>query len=87
MAPVRILSEYRPDEDWEDFADRLERYFIANKMAAVNDADQRRAILPTMCGNSTCVLMKDLISSDKQKHKTYDELVEIVAKHDKPTPG
>ena len=41
MASVGILSEYQPDEDWEDFADRLEQYFITNKMAAAEEADRR----------------------------------------------
>ena len=40
----------------------------------------------SVCGNTTYALMKDFISPDKAKAKTYDELVEIVAKHDKPDP-
>ena len=41
----------------------------------------------TMCGNSTYAMMKHLVSTDKLKDKTYNELVEIVAKHYKPKLG
>ena len=55
MASVGILVEYQPDDDWEDFADRLGQYFIANKMAAAEDADRRQAVLLTVCGkNNIC---------------------------------
>ena len=49
-------------------------------MAAVEDADWCRAILFTVCGNLKYALMKDLVCLDKNKNKTYDELVEITAK-------
>ena len=87
MASVGILVEYQPDEDWEDFADRLGQYFIANKMAVAEDADRRRAVLLTVCGKTTYALMKDLVTPDKPKDKTFDELIEIVARHSRPKPG
>ena len=77
---------YQPDEGWEYFADRLEQYFIVNKMAAAEDADRRRVILLTACGKTKYALMKDLVTPDKLKDKIFNELVEIVARHYKPKP-
>ena len=87
MASVGILVEYQPDEDREDFADRLGQYFIANKMAAAEDADRCRAVLLTVCGKTTYALMKDLVTPNQPKDKTFDELIEIVVRHYKPKPG
>ena len=41
----------------------------------------------TVCGKTTYALIKDLVTPDKPKDKTFDELIEIVARHDKPKPG
>ena len=87
MVSVGILVEYQPDEDWEDFADQLGQYFITNKMAVVEDAERHRAVLLTACGKTTYALMKDLVTPDKPKDKTFDELIEIVSRHYKPKPG
>ena len=56
-------------------------------MAAAEDVDCRRAILLRLCRNTTYAPMKDLVSPNKPKDKADDELVEIVAKHDKAKPG
>ena len=79
MASVGFLVEYQPDDDWEDFADRLGQYFIANKMAAAEDAHRRGAVLLTVCGKTTSALIKDLVTPNKPKDKTFDELIEIMA--------
>ena len=50
MATVDILHEYSNGEDWADFVERLDQYFVANNMVAVGDALRRRAMLLTVCG-------------------------------------
>jgi len=50
MATVGILHEYSDGEDWADFVERLDQYFVANNMAAAGDAVRRRAVLLTVCG-------------------------------------
>ena len=48
-------------------------------MAAAEDADRRWAALLTVCGKTTYALMKDLVTPEKPKDKTFDELIDIVA--------
>ena len=51
MATVGILHEYSDGEDWADFVERLDQYFVAN-MATVGDALRRRVVLLTVCGQT-----------------------------------
>ena len=41
-------------ETWTVYAKRLEQYFAANK---IEDADQQRAVLLSVCGPATCWLI------------------------------
>ena len=66
MATVGILHEYSDGEDWVDFVERLDQYFVANNMAAVGDAIRRRAVLLTVfChhGDLLTSHMKNSVSS------------------------
>ena len=86
MTFIEILSEDQPDEDWEDFVDRLEQYFIT-KMTAADDAVHRRAILLSVWQRNICPDEGPRFPPMKLKSKTYYELVDIVAKHYKPKLG
>ena len=78
------LKEFTGEEDWLQYCERLEFYFVAN---GVEDAGKRKATLLAACGASTYKLMCDLVSPLKPKDKTFEELKEIVQKHLKPKPS
>ena len=68
------LREYDQDEDWEQYVERLEFYFVAKEVTA---EAKKKATLLSACGASTYKLMCDLISSAKSKDKTFAQLAEV----------
>ena len=58
MATVDILHEYSDGEDWADFVESLDQYFVANNMAAVGDAVRCLAVLLTVCRQKMYGLIK-----------------------------
>ena len=73
-------------EDWTCYTERLENYFLANKIAA-EAADQRRAILLSVCGPTTYQLIRNLVQPDAPSTKAYDALVKLVKDHLSPKPS
>ena len=78
------LREYSAEEDWLQYCERLEFYFVAN---GVEDAAKKKATLLAACGASTYKLMCDLVSPAKPKDKTFEELRDVVQNHLKPKPS
>ena len=72
-------------EDWVEYAERLESYFVAND---ITDVAKRRAILLNAVGPTTYRLIKTLCLPGKPKDHTFRELVEKVKIHfnRKPSP-
>ena len=73
-------------EDWTCYTERLENYFIANKIDA-GAADQRRAILLSVCGPTTYQLIRNLVQPDAPTTKSYAALVKLVKDHLSPKPS
>ena len=69
-------------EDWDQYMEMLEQYFIANDIAA----EKKVAVLLTMVGAKTYSLLRDLIAPTKPATKTYEELVAVIKTHLKPRP-
>ena len=69
-------------EDWDQYTERLEQYFIANDIAA----EKKVAVLHTMVGAKTYSLLRHLIAPTKPGTKTYEELVAVIKTHLKPRP-
>lgn len=63
-------------DDWGDYFERLENYFIANDI--MSDT-QKRDILLSMIGDETYKLFESRFSPVKPHKKTVEELVELVA--------
>ena len=78
------LREYDQDEDWEQYVERLEFYFVARE---VTEEAKQKATLLSACGASTYKLMCDLVSPEKPKDKTFAQLAEVVKNHLKPKPS
>lgn len=70
-------------EDWDQYTERLEQYFIANGI----DAEAKKvAVLLTMVGAKAYSLMSNLVAPAKPSTKAYDELVAAMKAHLKPKP-
>ena len=50
MAAYEHIDEYRLGQDWDEYVEHLEQYFIAN---SADGANQKRAIFLTVCGSQT----------------------------------
>ena len=76
------IGEFNPNrEDWENYTDRLDEFFVANK---ITDKAQKRAIFNSNVGPDTYKLLVNLLSPRKPKECEYDELVAVLKKHYKP---
>ena len=71
-------------EDWVEYAERLESYFIANE---ITDPAKKRAILINAVGPSTYRLLKTLCLPGKPTDQSFEEIVERVKKHFNPKPS
>ena len=71
-------------ETWTVYIERLEQYFAANK---IEDADQQRAILLSVCGPATYRLIRNLVSPKKPMELKIEDLITIVQKHHDPKPS
>ena len=70
-------------DDWEQYTERLEQYFVAN---GINDAGKKLAVFLTVIGSKAYSLLSDLLAPVKPATKTYDELVEVLKLHLRPKP-
>ena len=71
-------------EDWVEYAERLENYFIAND---IDDENKKRAILLNGVGATTYRLIKTLALPGTPKDLSFDEIVKRVKLHFNPKPS
>uniref|UniRef100_A0A1X7T248 Retrotransposon gag domain-containing protein n=1 Tax=Amphimedon queenslandica TaxID=400682 RepID=A0A1X7T248_AMPQE len=71
-------------EDWVEYAERLEHYFVAN---SIDNGDVQRAILLTNVGPATYRLAKTLSLPKKPTDYTFAQLVKMVTAHFHPKPS
>ena len=83
MATFGSINEFSDDEDWLQYTERLEHYFVAND---IDDA-KKKAILLSVCGSKTYSLIRNLTAPEKPGDKTYKEIVDIVKQHCNPQPS
>ncbi|XP_065891709.1 uncharacterized protein [Dysidea avara] len=79
-----IVAFSSSQETWTVYVERLEQYFTANK---IEDADQQRAILLSICGPATYQLICNLVSPKKPTAFKIEDLITIVQKHHDPKPS
>jgi hypothetical protein len=76
------FSEFNASvEDVDSYVERLERYFVVNKIA---DDKEKVNIFITLVGPETYGLVKRLVSPVKPSAKTFPELVAVLKKHFAP---
>ena len=69
-------------ETFQNYAERLEQYFIANDVAE----GKRAATLLSCIGAKTYQLLRSSTSPDLPSTKSYDELKEVLNRHLSPQP-
>ena len=80
-----VISPFSGDqEEWVEYAERLDHYFIANDIV---DEAKKRAILLNGVGPSTYRLIKTLSLPKTPKDFKFDEIVEKVRTHFNPKPS
>ena len=85
MAYLGTVSEFSSNQEtWTAYVECLQQYLAANK---IEDPDQQRAILLSICGPATYRLIRNLVSSKKPTELKFLEIVEHVQKHHDSKPS
>ncbi|KAL6480987.1 hypothetical protein MHYP_G00090670 [Metynnis hypsauchen] len=71
-------------QSWEEYSEMLDCFFEAND---IKEPDRRRAVLLSVVGATTYSLLRNLVSPELPKAKTYDQLIAELKKHFNPTPS
>ena len=80
-----VISEFSSSQEtWTAYVECLEQYLAANK---VEDADQQRAILLSVCGPATYRLICSLVPLKKPSKVKFKEITEVVQRHHDPKPS
>ena len=59
---------YMGQDDWESYEERLQQYFVVNN---VRNAEKQRAILLSMCGQSTYKVIHNFVAPTKPGECEY----------------
>ena len=63
MATHGTISVFSSSQEtWTSYVERLQQYLVTNK---IEDADQQRAVLLSVCGPATYQLIRSLVSPKK----------------------
>ena len=60
-------------EDWESYKECLQQYFVANDIA---EAEKQKAILLSVCGQSTYKVIRNLVAPTKPGKCEYKAILE-----------
>ena len=85
--PLHIKEFDSEKEDWRDYIEQVEQYFIAHGLSGEDKVTSRRALLLSGVGSSTYVTLKSLLAPVKPADKTFEEIVSILTKHYSPPPS
>ena len=79
MAAHGTISEFfSAQEIWTSYIECLEQYLIANK---VEETDQQRAILLSVCSPATYRLIHNFASPKKPTELKFNDIMDLVTKH------
>lgn len=76
------ISEYKGQEDFESYLERLEQWMICNEI----EDSKKVSVFLSIIGAEACRLLKNITMSGKPSSLTYDVLSGILAAHYKPKP-
>ena len=69
-------------QSWEEYNEMLDFFFEAND---INEPERRKAVLLSSVGAATYSLLRNLVSPDLPKAKTYEQLTAELKKHFNPS--
>ena len=85
--PLRI-KEFDPEkEDWRDYVEQIEQYFIAHDLSGDGKESTRRALFLSGVGSSTYVTLKSLLAPEKPADKSFKDIIAVLTKHFSPPPS
>ena len=88
MAFFGKIEEFDPKkEDWRQYLERLEEFFVANDLTRESKAVKRRSTFISLIGPEPYKLLRSLLSPERPKDKTFDELAAVLTKHYTPKPS
>jgi len=75
MALLGKIEEFDPKkEDWRQYLERLEEFFVANDLTGESKAVKRRSTFISLIGPEPYKLLRSLLSPEKPKDKTFEAL-------------
>lgn len=83
MAVYEKIKHNEFEMNWDEYIERLEHFLTSNE---IEDADEMKTILLTVCGQQIYGLIPNLTSSNKPADKTYAELKTLIAQYLNPKP-
>ena len=77
------IEQFNPkQDDWLEYVERLEQYFLANDISE----KKQTAVFLTIIGPETYSLLRNLITPEKPATKPIKELIKLLNEHLNPTP-
>ena len=71
-------------EDWEEYMEQLESYFMANDIIA---AANKHAVLLSSCGTATYKITHSVVATEKPTEVSYANLTKKILEHFPPKPS
>lgn len=79
-AAIGRVSEFSLEEDWSQWYERLEFYFLANDI----DSERRPAVFLTLLGKDGYALLKNLLAPTRPVEVTLETMVSALKNHLQP---
>ncbi len=80
----RIDEFDRHREDWPQYVERLEFYFVAN---GITTEEKKLAVFLSVIGSPTYRILRNLLTPNKPGEKSYAELTDTLQQHYSPAPS
>ena len=85
MAALGKINEFQPSvEDWPEYVERLEFFFVANGITA---DEKRRATFLAVIGPTAYKLLRSMLAPVKPVDRSFEELVKVLSDHYSPKPS
>ena len=79
------IGAFDPErDDWQSYVERTNFYFIAN---GITNEGKKKAILLTEIGGKAYQAIQNLLVPSNPSDATFDEIVNLMQEHMKPTPS
>ena len=82
--PLGKIEEFEQDQNWDEYVERLDQFFVANDIRAEN---KKRAILLSSIGARTYGIVRSLLSPKKPTEVTYADIVATLRAQFCPQPS